>query len=143
MALRPLRQPPLLLNRRRLVQRGILAADVAAKELELAAGARALEDLWRRARECGDAARVGEDLVQGRGVAAELLLVGQRGRVYLFAGRGRGCGGRGAGRGRVGADGGFAVHGCLFPCVYVAGVVLDVFAVRGHHLRAQALEVGA
>lgn len=95
-SLRPLGQPPLLRDARRGLEVGVLAAHVAAKELELAAWLGALEDLWWGAGKGCDAAWVGEDLVERFGVAAELLLVGEGGDVY-GAGR-RGCGGCGRGR---------------------------------------------
>lgn len=123
MALGPLGQAPLLRNRRRLLQLRVLAADVAAKELKLAAGARTLEDFWRGAGEGCNAGGVCENAVEGGSVAAELLLVTQVGHVDCFAVVGGGGGGGVGGRGGLVAllgDGGTRVHGGWLPFSCIA-----------------------
>ena len=91
MALRPLRQPPLLLNVRRLFELDKFAGDVAAEDLEFAAGLRAVPGFGRCTGEGCYALWVGEgfeQLLRGR---AEFLLVGEGCDVDF--GGGDGCGG--------------------------------------------------
>lgn len=124
----PLVQPPALHDLGRLLQLEVLARDVAAEELELAAGLGALEDPGQGPREGRDALRVGEGLVELLGRGAELLVVGHRGGVDDAAGVGLGRDGLGLDAGRwcrVVLGGGEAAGGVG------AGRVLDVLAVLG------------
>lgn len=94
MAGRPLLQAPLLYEPRRLVERGVFAHDVAAKELEAAADVGAFEELGRGAREGGEAGRVCEGLVELGGGGAEFFGRGHRRGVDeggVGAGLGGGC----------------------------------------------------
>lgn len=128
---RPLLQAPALHNVRGLLELDVGTGDVAVKQLKLAADLGALKQLGRRAREGGDALRVGESLVQLVGRGAELFLVGDRCGVDGLAGGRLGCGGR---RVRLGGGaGGREVFGGGEAARRVGPRgVLDVLAMLGN-----------
>ena len=127
-ALGPLVQAPALHNLGRLLELEILARDVATKELKLAALLSTLEYLGRFPGEGSQPLRVGEGLVKLRGCGAELLVVGNGGRVDDAAAVGLGRGlHRSAGR----SSRGVVLGGRESARGVRSGGVLDILGVLG------------
>jgi hypothetical protein len=133
---RPLVQPPALDDLSRLLQLDVLARDISAEQLKLAALLGSLEDLGRSPGERGQPLGVREGLVELGGSGAELLVVrngcgvDDLALVCLGLGGGRGC--RRVGRGDRDVLGGGE------PARRVgAGSVLDVLAVFSDQSRGE------
>ena len=134
----PLLKTPLLDNLDGLLKLDELADHVSAEQLELAARLGTLPNLGGSAGESGNAAGVGEGLVELLGGGAELLVIGDGSGVYDLAGAGLagGNGGR-AGVGSLGNElgGGEAARGVG------AGRMLDILAVLGDEGRGELQEL--
>lgn len=80
-SLGPLRESPLLDDRRRLIEFDILAAYIASEQLKLATRLCAFKDLWWRSRECCYPLRVGKGIIKLLSSGAKLLLISETSHV--------------------------------------------------------------
>lgn len=97
----PLVQTPALSDLLGLLKLEVLAGDVSAKQLELAANLGTIEDLGRGSCEGSDSLGVDESLVQLLGSGSELFVIGHSGSVDNRASLGLGARGSGGLRGRA------------------------------------------